>query len=314
MAERDKNGGASSYEGADPAFGFRTLTGDTLEARLIRVRLTGDAKGSECSLLFGMEWDAYRQLASGEWMGLLGFARGGESEKGFEEGKLVELRAILKPAVMAAALGSDPDAEQMIAMLLGEGEASTMLRQSESWLVTEVKQQVDLPEELAGGSLKRGYRTTRAAQRSVQTASASSRASLEEIVRQALAGRGLTYERLTDELIRLSYAGENGAWIVLIRTDEEQGLCMIYSVFPEKIPEEMRPEAAVYLMEENYDLAVGGFELDGSDGEVRYRTSLAVSSEGMSAALFMRQFDMNVAAMDRYYPALEDGFENGFAE
>ncbi|TYP78203.1 YbjN domain-containing protein [Paenibacillus methanolicus] len=314
MTEHDNTRGDAPREEESRAFRFRTLTGETLAAELLRVRLTDENEEQRCSLLFSMDWDTYRQLARGEWMGLHGYARDGAAEAGFDAGRPIELAAVLKPAVMAAALGTEPEAEQTSAILLGETDASAMLRQSESWLVTEAKQQVVLPEELAGGSLKRGYRTMWAERRDGGLAPVSHRASLSEVVLQALEGMGLAYERLTDDLIRLSCTGENGTWIALVRTDEEEGLCLVYSVFPEPVPEERRAEAAIFFVQENYDLTAGSFEMDGEDGEVRFRTSLAAGSVGMTVAMFTRLFDVNVSTMDRYFAAIEDGIVNGFAE
>ncbi|MFB9326166.1 hypothetical protein ACFFSY_09605 [Paenibacillus aurantiacus] len=79
-------------------------------------------------------------------------------------------------------------------------------------------------EELAGGSLKRGYRTMWAERQDRPSAPPPSVPSLSDTAELAFKGMGLAYERLTDDLVRLSFTGENGAWIVLVRMDEEEGL------------------------------------------------------------------------------------------
>jgi len=44
--------------------------------------------------------------------------------------------------------------------------------------------------------------------------------------------------------------------------------------------------------------------LDLSDGEVRFKTSIAVTEEGLSTAMFKRLVYINVMTMDDYLPGI----------
>ncbi|NEQ30985.1 MAG: YbjN domain-containing protein [Leptolyngbya sp. SIO4C5] len=50
---------------------------------------------------------------------------------------------------------------------------------------------------------------------------------------------------------------------------------------------------------------VGNFELDFSDGEIRYKTSLDVEGDRLSQASIKQLVYTNVFTMDRYLPGIE---------
>ena len=58
----------------------------------------------------------------------------------------------------------------------------------------------------------------------------------------------------------------------------------------------------------NYGLIIGNFEMDFSDGEVRYKTSIDVEDEDeddrLSVALIKNLVYANVLTMDRYLPGV----------
>lgn len=102
----------------------------------------------------------------------------------------------------------------------------------------------------------------------------------------------------------MSYSGKNGDFrcYAIIRVDLEEFL--FYAVAPVKVAEEVRNAVAEYITRANYGLRIGNFELDYSDGEVRYKSSL--DFEGMA---LMPEFIRNtiypaVHTMDRYLPGL----------
>ena len=51
-------------------------------------------------------------------------------------------------------------------------------------------------------------------------------------------------------------------------------------------------------------MVIGNFELDFSDGEIRYKTSLDVEGDRLSNALIKQTVYLNVLTMDKYLPAL----------
>jgi len=68
--------------------------------------------------------------------------------------------------------------------------------------------------------------------------------------------------------------GDHGSWLLVAQAYEQRGQAAIYSVLPEKVADEHRTAVAVLLARINYGLILGNFELDLSDGEVRFKASI----------------------------------------
>jgi hypothetical protein len=90
--------------------------------------------------------------------------------------------------------------------------------------------------------------------------------------------------------------------IVEVRSDRPLLLCLL-SVSC-RVPPEKRPAAAELVTRINYGLQLGGFEMDFSDGEIRYRTSLDVSGGELASEMVESVISATIGTVDRYYPAI----------
>lgn len=80
---------------------------------------------------------------------------------------------------------------------------------------------------------------------------------------------------------------------------------LVYTIFPIKIPEECRAAEAEYLSRANYGLWLGNFELDFEDGEIRYKSMLAVEpDEAPSEAVLDRVVNVGFSMVDQYAPGI----------
>ena len=61
---------------------------------------------------------------------------------------------------------------------------------------------------------------------------------------------------------------------------------------------------AEFITRANYGLSIGNFELDFSDGEIRFKTSIDITEDGFGLATIERLAYTNVLMMDRYLPGL----------
>lgn len=102
----------------------------------------------------------------------------------------------------------------------------------------------------------------------------------------------------------MSYSGKNGdlRCYAIVRVDLEEFL--FYAVAPVKVPDMVRPAVAEYLTRANYGLRIGNFELDYSDGEVRYKSSLDFEGQILTNELIRNAIYPAVHTMDRYLPGL----------
>ena len=99
-------------------------------------------------------------------------------------------------------------------------------------------------------------------------------------------------------------SGPEGRWDFYAQAVEEKDLVLLYSIAPERVPEERRLDVSEFLTKANYGLADGNFELDFDDGEVRYKTVLHVQGDALDALLVRRLVRSNGTALETYLPSI----------
>ena len=114
------------------------------------------------------------------------------------------------------------------------------------------------------------------------------------------------YWQQTDEdTLRGSICGDNARWEWFACGEREDDLLYFYSVCPLSVPKERRHAAAEFLTRANYGMPLGNFEMDHSDGEVRYRTSLPLEpGQVPSQKRLGGIIHANFRTLDRYLPGL----------
>ncbi len=105
-------------------------------------------------------------------------------------------------------------------------------------------------------------------------------------------------------LVRTAFRSDNGSWRCYVNILPERQFVIFYSVLDILVPQERLQAATEFITRANYGLFIGNFELDLSDGEVRFKTSIAVTEEGMSTAMFQQLVYTNVMTMDKYLPGI----------
>lgn len=115
-----------------------------------------------------------------------------------------------------------------------------------------------------------------------------------------------SFTRIENErAVKLRFSGDNGTWKCIGRVREEDEQLLIYSLAPLKAPPEKRPAIAELLTRANYGMVIGNFEMDYSDGEIRYKTSIDVEGSQLDNALIKQLLYTNLLMMDKYLPAIE---------
>jgi hypothetical protein len=103
---------------------------------------------------------------------------------------------------------------------------------------------------------------------------------------------------------KTAFEGKNGQFTCYAqeRTDQEQ--FVFYSIFPVRTPEDRTDVVAEFITRANYGMIIGNFELDYTDGEIRYKTSVDVEDYTFEEPLVRHLIYANVLTMDRYFPGL----------
>lgn len=107
-----------------------------------------------------------------------------------------------------------------------------------------------------------------------------------------------------EQAVRSKFRSEAGEWTCYGRVRPEHHQFCFYSVCPMRVPEAQFIPVSEYLHRANYGMTIGNFELDFSDGEVRYKTSIDVEGDRLTQALVRQMVLANVMLMDRYLPGL----------
>lgn len=286
---------------------FSTLTEGDILAIAKQLCLTIKDEKHEYALIFEVDWSTYQLILKEEAFGLYSHTIGLDTEITFEQTVPVELRVILKQSLTSVLIAQGEELEQVLHYLLQKDLPKELpVRSAESWLAAEVKQKVELPGELIEkGTLKKGYRTAWMDALISKPAAVEKRL-LIEVVEQFLSATEWEFERLDETLLRLAVQGEQGDWVILVQIDEEDQRCIVYSVYPDLVPESRREAVAAILIQENYEIPIGNFEMDLTDGEVRFRTSIEVVVGQMTMDWFERMFTVNISMTDCYFALISE--------
>lgn len=105
-------------------------------------------------------------------------------------------------------------------------------------------------------------------------------------------------------VLHMAFQGENGQWSCIASARVQQEQFVFYSVCPVLVPENKRQRLAEFLTRANSGMIIGNFELDFTDGEIRYKTSIDVKGDRLSSAVLKQLVYANVIMMDEYLPGI----------
>ncbi len=107
-----------------------------------------------------------------------------------------------------------------------------------------------------------------------------------------------------NELIRINIHGTNSDFTSFIIIDEEQESLLCNTHIRQKVPFGKRLEVCNFMNRVNYELALGNFEMDMDDGEIRFRTYLDSAGAEPSKEQLLNLIWNGTQAFDTYYPGL----------
>jgi len=105
-------------------------------------------------------------------------------------------------------------------------------------------------------------------------------------------------------LIKTGVKAKNASYRLFFDAKEEEQQLIIYIVCPNSIPMDKLLEGAEFVTRANYGLRIGNFEMDMSDGEVRYKVSVDVEGGKLGPTMVENMVDIGVGTIDKYFPGL----------
>lgn len=106
-------------------------------------------------------------------------------------------------------------------------------------------------------------------------------------------------------ILHFEYEGDHGSWDCYARVVDEANQFVFLSVLSRKVPVKKRAAIAEFLTRANFGLNIGNFEMDYSDGEIRYKTSIDVTTDRLTTGLIDPLVKASLVAMDDYLPGIE---------
>jgi hypothetical protein len=105
-------------------------------------------------------------------------------------------------------------------------------------------------------------------------------------------------------ILKMGFSGSNASWTCYAHAKDEEERFTFYSIMESKVPANKRAAIAEYLTRANYGLVIGNLEMDYSDGEVRYKTSIDVEGGQLTSQMIKTMVYVNVLTMDKYLPGI----------
>ena len=112
-------------------------------------------------------------------------------------------------------------------------------------------------------------------------------------------------------IIRMGFKGDNGTWMCFAQAKEDKEQLLFYSIMESNVPEDKRHAMAEFVTRANYGLQIGNFEMDFSDGEIRYKTSIDVEGGELTVKMIRTLVYVNILMMDRYLPGIRSVLDAG---
>ena len=103
-----------------------------------------------------------------------------------------------------------------------------------------------------------------------------------------------------DHAITATFGGEDLPMPLLIRVIDNREVVKLSSSVPLKIPEEKRVDTAIAITAINYQLLNGCFQMDLSDGEVRYSMAQSFRGSEVNDEIIRYLISVTIQTTDEY--------------
>ena len=108
------------------------------------------------------------------------------------------------------------------------------------------------------------------------------------------------YNKVDSMRISFEVRGDDLPMSFIIKIDEDRQLVRLFSALPFKIKEDKIAEACVAVCAVNYELTIGSFDLDISDGTLVFRVTNSFRSSMISKELLEHIVNYSCAFVDEY--------------
>jgi hypothetical protein len=104
-----------------------------------------------------------------------------------------------------------------------------------------------------------------------------------------------------NNIATLGIATEKGKFHCIVDVNEEEKKIIFFSIYPVNVPVNSRVSMAEIMIRVNYTLFFGGYEMDFSDGEIRFKTSLIYEDIELTEKVLENIIKSNIVTLDAYF-------------
>ncbi|MCT7954493.1 hypothetical protein [Laspinema palackyanum] len=113
-------------------------------------------------------------------------------------------------------------------------------------------------------------------------------------------------EKIPNEtILSVTYGGENGQWVFVASTDEENGLIVMFARVPESCPKEKFNVMSEFFDRANFGMTHGAWVMDRRDGEMRYRVGVDLETMDVGSPYIKELTLYTNLTMEKYLPAIQ---------
>jgi hypothetical protein len=105
-------------------------------------------------------------------------------------------------------------------------------------------------------------------------------------------------------IYQTAFDGPNGSWNCYLHVHADRNQVVFYTLYPEHVPASARPAVCEFITRANFGIPIGNFELDHTDGALRFKTSIDVGTGELSETLTRQIVHANVFSMNKYAPGI----------
>lgn len=108
-----------------------------------------------------------------------------------------------------------------------------------------------------------------------------------------------------DNTLVTMFRGDNGSFVVAVGVREAEQQVVVYAYSPKEAPQDRLPAMMELVTRANHGMLIGNFELDLSDGEVRFKVGLDLEAAEDPLPLFEPHLSVCIMTLDQYLPAID---------
>jgi len=128
--------------------------------------------------------------------------------------------------------------------------------------------------------------------------------SMMDVISEHFDSQDVKYQQTDSGRLRAGFKLTNSSYTVFVHPDEGNRRVVLVTTMASNVPEPKRAAAAEFIARANLHFAVGGFDLDFSDGQMVFRVGVIVADGQLTGGMVWEALALALTTMDTYHPGI----------